>query len=223
MIPIRVWVTGLLLLLAVVVVVTRGRIAAASVNVPDPVVDDVLTDGKGRSTIVLAGGCFWGVEEIYQHVKGVTDVVSGYAGGSARTATYESVSTGTSGHAESVKVTYDPATITLGQILKVFFSVAHDPTQLNRQGPDVGSQYRSAIFYVNERQQRIAGAYIDQLAAAHVFRRPIVTEVTPLHGFFDAEGEHQDFAARNPFHRYIVLVDKPKFDEFRARFPALYR
>jgi peptide-methionine (S)-S-oxide reductase len=173
--------------------------------------------------VVLAGGCFWGVEEVFQHVRGVTDAVSGYSGGSARTANYEMVSTGTSGHAESVKITYDRSAITLGRLLTVFFSVVLDPTQRNRQGPDVGPQYRSAVFFANERQQQLAKAYIDQLEAAHVFRGAIATQVVPLAGFYEAEQDHQDFAAKNPFHRYIVFVDKPKVDDLRKEFPALYK
>jgi peptide-methionine (S)-S-oxide reductase len=219
----RLLVVGLLASLLVLMLVWRGRAAAEAVTLPDPVVDDALDSARGRSTVVLAGGCFWGIEEVFQHVKGVTDAVSGYSGGTARTASYDAVSTGTSGHAESVKVTYDPATITLGQILKVFFSVAHDPTQRNRQGADIGTQYRSAIFYASERQQRVAKAYVDQLTAAHAFRKPIVTELVPLSGFYDAEAEHQDFAARNPYHQYIVLVDKPKVAELRKEFPTFYR
>jgi peptide-methionine (S)-S-oxide reductase len=172
---------------------------------------------------VLAGGCFWGIEEVFQHVRGVTDAVSGYSGGSAKTASYETVSTGTSGHAESVKITYDPSKVTLGQLLKVFFSVAHDPTLLNRQGPDVGPQYRSAIFFAGERQQQVVKSYIDQLNAAHVFARPIATQVVPLNGFYAAEEEHQDFARKNPSYPYIVIHDKPKVEDLKRELPALYR
>ena len=194
---------------------------AAGVQLPDPAIDDMPAPGKS-ATVVLAGGCFWGIEEVFQHVKGVTDAVSGYSGGSKRTAHYEDVETGTTGHAESVRVTYDPKTITLGRLLKVFFSVAHDPTQRDRQGPDVGPQYRSVIFYASERQQEIARAYIEQLHAANAFRSPIATQVVPLAGFYEAEPEHQDYAARNPQSRYILLIDKPKIDDLRDRFPALY-
>lgn len=203
--------------------VEGGKAAAPPVKLPTATLDDTTTTSPGKSTIVLAGGCFWGVEEVFQHVKGVVDAVSGYSGGSSKTANYDLVSAGTSGHAESVKITYDPAKITLGQIFKVFFSVAHDPTQLNRQGPDVGPQYRSAIFYSNERQEQIAKAYIRQLEAAHVYGKKIVTQVVPLSGFYNAEEEHQDFAAKNPFHRYIVFVDKPKVDDLRTEFPSLYK
>jgi peptide-methionine (S)-S-oxide reductase len=208
-----------------VVVLAGGSVvlSAAGRKLPDPAVDDTLSAKGVANTIVLAGGCFWGVEEVFQHVRGVTDAVSGYSGGSARTATYDLVSTGTSGHAESVKLTYDPSTITLGQILKVFFSVVHDPTELDRQGPDVGPQYRSAIFYGNQRQQQIAKAYIDQLAAAHAYRSEIVTQVVPLIAFYRAEEDHQDFADKHPTHRYIVLVDMPKVADLHVTFPALYR
>src|SRR5262245_21569590 len=198
-----------------------ARDAAAAVNLPDAAMDDKLAGGKGQ-TLVVAGGCFWGVEEVFQHVRGVTAAVSGYSGGSARNADYELVSTGTTGHAESVKITYDPAKISIGQLLKVFFSVVHDPTETNRQAPDVGTQYRSVIFFANERQQQIARAYIDQLTKAHVFPRAIATQLVPLNSFYDAEEYHQDFAARNPTHPYIVQVDKPKFDDFKHTFPQLY-
>jgi peptide-methionine (S)-S-oxide reductase len=197
--------------------------ATAAAKLPDPSLDDLPGGSKGSSTLVLAGGCFWGVEEVFQHVRGVVDAVSGYSGGAAKTANYEMVSTGSSGHAESVKVTYDPAKVTLGQLLKVFFSVAHDPTLLNRQGPDVGSQYRSAIFVSNERQQQVVKSYIDQLNAAHVFAKPIVTQIVRLNGFYAAEEEHQDFARKNPFYPYIVINDKPKVEALKREFPALYR
>lgn len=219
----RVCVACVLLGFVLLVGMEVGKAAAPPVKLPTATLDDTTTTSPGKSTIVLAGGCFWGVEEVFQHVKGVVDAVSGYSGGSSKTAHYDLVSTGTSGHAESVKITYDPAKITLGQIFKVFFSVVHDPTQLNRQGPDVGPQYRSAIFYSNERQQQVARAYIQQLESAHVFKGKIVTQLVPLSGFYDAEAEHQDFAERNPFHRYIVFVDKPKVDDLHKEFPALYK
>ncbi|HKE88165.1 MAG TPA: peptide-methionine (S)-S-oxide reductase MsrA [Vicinamibacterales bacterium] len=195
--------------------------AVAAVKLPDPAMDDPLASGKSQ-TLVLAGGCFWGVEEVFRHVRGVTSAVSGYSGGSARNAEYELVSTGTTGHAESVKITYDPGKVSLGQLLKVFFSVVHDPTQINRQGPDIGPQYRSAIFYGTERQQQVSKAYIDQLAAAHVFPKAIATQLVSLNGFYEAEAYHQDFAARNPTHPYIMQVDKPKFEDFKKSFPQLY-
>jgi peptide-methionine (S)-S-oxide reductase len=183
---------------------------------PDPIVDAARAGQAGQRQAVLAGGCFWCVEAVYKDLTGVTSVKSGYAGGSADTADYETVSTGTTNHAESVEVLYDPSRLSYGQILKVFFSIAHDPTQLNRQGPDPGRQYRSAIFYVDDEQKRIAEAYIDQLNKAHVFDRPIVTEVVPLEAFYEAETYHQDYAARNPLNPYIVFNAQPKVRKLRA-------
>ena len=183
---------------------------------PDPIVDSALADKSGQSRAILAGGCFWCVEAVYLNLKGVSSVKSGYAGGSAETADYETVSTGTTNHAESVEVAYDPSRISYGQILKVFFSIAHDPTQLNRQGPDSGRQYRSAIFYVDDEQKRIAEAYIDQLNTARVFDTRIVTEVVPLDAFFQAETYHQNYAARNPSSPYIVVNAQPKVRKVRA-------
>jgi peptide-methionine (S)-S-oxide reductase len=197
--------------------------STAGVRVPDPALDDTPATAKGNATLVLAGGCFWGIEEVYQHVRGVVDAVSGYAGGSVRTASYDMVSTGTSGHAEAVKITYDPSKVTLGTLLKVFFSVAHDPTLLNRQGPDVGPQYRSAIFYSGDRQQQLVKSYIDQLNSARVFKSPIVTQLVPLTAFYKAEEEHQDYAVKNPSNRYILINDKPKVDDLKREFPALYK
>ena len=183
---------------------------------PDPVVDAALADKAGQSRAILAGGCFWCVEAVYKNLDGVTSVKSGYAGGTADTADYETVSSGTTDHAESVEVVYDPTRITYGQILKVFFSIAHDPTQLNRQGPDTGRQYRSAIFYEDDEQKRLADAYIGQLNKAHVFDRPIVTEVVPLEAFFQAETYHQDYAARNSLNPYIVMNAQPKVRKLRS-------
>jgi peptide-methionine (S)-S-oxide reductase len=183
---------------------------------PDPVVDAALADKSEQSRAILAGGCFWCVEAVYKNLDGVTSVKSGYAGGTADSADYETVSSGTTNHAESVEVGYDPSRITYGQILKVFFSIAHDPTQLNRQGPDTGRQYRSAIFYADDEQKRLANAYIDQLNKAHVFDRPIVTEVVPLEAFFEAETYHQDYAARNPLNPYIVINAQPKVRKLRS-------
>jgi peptide-methionine (S)-S-oxide reductase len=183
---------------------------------PDPIVDSALADKPGQSRAVLAGGCFWCVEAVYLNLKGVSSVKSGYVGGSAETADYETVSTGTTNHAESVEVVYDPSRITYGQILKVFFSIAHDPTQLNRQGPDTGRQYRSAIFYGDDEQRRIAEAYIDQLNKARVFDTRIVTEVVLLEAFFQAETYHQNYAARNPSSPYIVVNAQPKVRKVRA-------
>jgi peptide-methionine (S)-S-oxide reductase len=183
---------------------------------PDPTADAKPADKAGQSRAILAGGCFWCVEAVYKNLDGVTSVKSGYAGGTADTADYETVSTGTTDHAESVEVLYDPSRITFGQILKVFFSIAHDPTQLNRQGPDTGRQYRSAIFYADDEQKRIADAYIDQLNRAQVFDRPIVTEVVPLEAFFLAETYHQDYAARNPLNPYIVFNAQPKVRKLQS-------
>lgn len=178
--------------------------------------------GAGEEMAVFAGGCFWGVQAVFQRVKGVRRAVSGYAGGSANSAHYEVVSSGTTGHAESVQVTYDTEQISYAELLKVFFSVAHDPTQLNRQGPDVGPQYRSAIFYVNEAQRQVALTYITQLDAAKTFPRPIVTQIVPLTGFYPAEAYHQDYLDRHPNEPYIVFNDWPKIANLRKQFPTLY-
>lgn len=196
---------------------------AQTVQLPDPAVDAPLAKAKGQQTAVLAGGCFWGIQLVYQHVKGVTSATSGYSGGSANNADYKLVSTGTTGHAESVKITYDPSQISYGQLLKIYFSVAHDPTQLNRQGPDVGTQYRSAVFYTDAEQQRIAQAYIDQLQSTKVYSQPIVTKVVPLSAFYPAEEYHQDYATRHPREPYIMFNDLPKLANFKVTFPALYR
>jgi peptide-methionine (S)-S-oxide reductase len=173
-------------------------------------------------TAVLAGGCFWGVEAVFEHTKGVLDVVSGYAGGPAASADYNTVSGGRTRHAESVRITFDPAAITYDQLLKIFFSVVHDPTQLDRQGPDVGPQYRSAVFYANAEQQRAVRAYIAELTSAKMFKGPIVTEVSPFEGFFPAEQEHQDFVAKNPDHPYVVYHDLPKLARLRKEFASIY-
>ncbi len=174
-------------------------------------------------TAVLAGGCFWGVDAVFKHVRGVSNVLSGYAGGSAATAQYEVVSTGTTGHAESVKITYDPSQISYAQLLRIFFSVAHDPTELNWQGPDTGSQYRSAIFYADAAQRQTALAYIEQLTTAKVFPAPIVTQVVPLQGFYPAEAYHQDFLARHPNYPYIVYNDLPKLRALQEKFAGVYK
>ncbi len=201
--------------------------AAQAATLPDPVIDEVVrvTDAKSvkaEESIVVAGGCFWGVQNVFQHVKGVTSAVSGYAGGKADTAQYEIVSTGQTGHAESVKVTYDPAQVSLGKILKVFFAVAHDPTELNRQGPDHGTQYRSAIFYSNDEQKKIAGAYIGQLDKAKVFSDAIVTKLEPVTAFYPAEGYHQDYAKLHPMNPYILINDLPKAKALQANYPELW-
>jgi peptide-methionine (S)-S-oxide reductase len=197
--------------------------AAGELIFPDPSVDSLLAAKKGSQTAVVAGGCFWGVQEVFQHVKGVKNATSGYSGGAVASPTYEQVSTGETGHAESVKITFDPAQISYGQLLKLFFSVVHDPTQLNRQGPDIGSQYRSVIFYANDEQKRIAEAYISQLEQAKLFPRPIVTQVMPLKSFYDAESYHQDYAKFHPDDPYIVRNDAPKVGQLREQFPNLYK
>ena len=179
--------------------------------------------GPHTETAVLAGGCFWGMDEVFEHVQGVTNVVSGYAGGSATTAHYDEVSTGTTGHAESVQITYDPKLISYRRLLDVYFTVAHDPTQLNRQAPDEGTQYRSAIFYRGDVQRREALAAIGDLTKAHRFTAPIVTQVVPLRGFYAAEAYHQHFAERNPNYPYIVFVDAPKISTLREKFPELVK
>jgi peptide-methionine (S)-S-oxide reductase len=189
---------------------------------PDPAADIPLAKAHGSATAVFAGGCFWGVEAVFENVKGVTDAVSGYSGGGLPSPTYEQVSSGSTGHAESVRVTYDPSQVTYGQLLKVFFAVAHDPTQLNRQGPDTGTQYRSAIFYASPEQQRVAQAYIAQLKAAKSFNRPIVTEVAPLKAFYAAEGYHQNYLVQHPNQPYIVINDLPKLAALKETLPQLY-
>lgn len=196
---------------------------ASDTRIPDPALDAALAHSKGEQTAVLAGGCFWGIEAVFEHVKGVTDVRSGYSGGSPTTADYRKVGTGKTGHAESVRVTYDPSQISYGQLLKVFFSVAHDPTELNRQGPDTGTQYRSAIFYASEEQKRIAQAYVEQLNHAKVFPRSIVTEISALQSFTEAEAYHQDYLVNHPNEPYIVINDLPKVENLCKQFPALYR
>src|SRR3954466_6909376 len=175
-----------------------NKASASVITIPDPAVDEPLRNTSAKQTVVLAGGCFWGVEAVFEHVKGVTDVRSGFAGGKG-SASYEEVSTGNTGYAESVEITYDPSKITYGKLLKVFFAVAHDPTEVNRQGPDTGTQYRSAIFYSDDSQLRIARAYIEQLDGAKIFRRRIATQVTPIERFYEAEAYHQDYAARHPY------------------------
>ena len=220
--------TKLLLFSAVSIVVIAMLIScrttkASATTIPDPVLDAPLASAKSSQTAVLAGGCFWGVEAVFEHVKGVTDVRSGYSGGSAATAQYEKVGMGRTGHAEAVQVTYDPSQISYGQLLKVFFSVAHDPTELNRQGPDVGTQYRSAIFYANDEQKRIAKAYIDQLNKAKVFPEPIVTQVAALQAFHEAEAYHQNYLVQHPDQPYIVINDLPKLDNLKKHLPELYK
>jgi peptide-methionine (S)-S-oxide reductase len=190
--------------------------------IPPPSVEEPASQAKSE-TAVLAGGCFWGVQGVFQHVKGVSRAVSGYAGGRKNTANYETVSLGTSGHAESVQVVFDPRQISYGGLLQVFFSVAHDPTQLNRQGPDFGTQYRSTIFPASPEQERVARAYIAQLNDARAFESKIVTTIEMDRAFYEAEDYHQDFLTRNPTHRYIVVNDLPKIEELKRVFPGLYR
>jgi peptide-methionine (S)-S-oxide reductase len=191
--------------------------------VPPPAFDEPAASGAASETAVLAGGCFWGVQAVFQHVKGVKQAVSGYAGGTRETAEYETVGTGRTGHAESVQITFDPRQISYGRILQIYFSVAHDPTQLNRQGPDHGTQYRSDVFAMSEVQRRVAEQYVAQLGQAGVFPRPIVTRIDPFSGFYPAEGYHQDFATLNPDHPYIVFNDRPKVENLKRLFPDLYR
>jgi peptide-methionine (S)-S-oxide reductase len=196
--------------------------AASRTPIPSATMDVALASTPAKQTAVFAGGCFWGTQAVFERVKGVISTTAGYAGGSAATATYDQVTTETTRHAESVEVVYDPSRITYGQLLRIFFSVAHDPTQLNRQGPDVGSSYRSAIFYVNDDQRRIATAYIAQLDKARVFPARIVTQVTPLKGFYRAEDYHQDYALHHPNNPYIQVCDRPKIDALRQQFPELF-
>lgn len=198
-------------------------LAAWSESLPTPQADEHVAAGKGNETAVLSGGCFWGIQAVFQHVKGVVNVTSGYSGGEAKTAHYELVSDGDTGHAESVKITYDPAQITYGQLLRVFFSVAHDPTELNRQGPDEGTQYRSAIFYNSDQQKKIAEDYIAQLAKSGKIRGKIKTQVVPLKGFYPAEDYHQDYYEHHPNSAYIIFNDKPKVAALKSEFPDLYR
>jgi peptide-methionine (S)-S-oxide reductase len=215
-----------LLALAVFAALAACNLAGAHskpVALPDPKVDAPRAAGTHEATAVFAGGCFWGVEAVFDHVRGVREAISGYAGGQPRTADYDTVSTGSTGHAESVKVVYDPSQVSYGQLLKVYFSVAHDPTQLNRQSPDVGTQYRSEIFTTTPEQARIAKAYIAQLTGAKVFPAPIVTRVEPLRGFYPAEAYHQDYLAHHPDQPYIVYNDAPKLVALKQLFPALYR
>jgi peptide-methionine (S)-S-oxide reductase len=212
---------------AAVALIFAARAAAGPAtvaNLPDPTLDQPIATAPGQASIVFAGGCFWGVQAVFQHVKGVVSATSGYAGGTTGgNVSYDEVSTGTTGHAESVRVVYDTSKVSLGQLLKVFFSVAHDPTELNRQGPDVGTQYRSAIFYSNDAQRDVVKSYIAQLTAAKAFGRPIVTEVAPLKAFHEAESYHQDYFNRHPNQPYIVINDKPKVEALRTQFAELWK
>jgi peptide-methionine (S)-S-oxide reductase len=205
--------------LALLTIAALAAVAAASARAGD----NAPQSAGPQQTAVFAGGCFWGVDAVFKHVKGVSRVVSGYAGGRALTAEYEVVSTGTTGHAESVQVTYDPSQVSYNDLLKVFFNAAHDPTELNRQGPDSGTQYRSAIFFTNAEQKKIADDYIAQLDHAKAFPEPIVTQVVPLKGFYPAEAYHQNYLERHPDNPYIVINDLPKLDLLREKFPELYK
>jgi peptide-methionine (S)-S-oxide reductase len=214
---------GLLLTFVVAFLGVGGLHAAEQATVvPAPALDNPQAPGP-LQTAVLSGGCFWGTQGVFEHVKGVRKVLAGYSGGDRSTASYETVSTGTTGHAESIQIQFDPAEISYGEILRVFFSVAHDPTQLNRQGPDQGTQYRSSIFYADPTQEKIARAYIAQLQDAHTFSRPIVTRVDPLKGFYAAEGYHQDYLFHNPNQPYIVFNDLPKIANLKRVLPDMYQ
>ena len=223
------WKISLLRLAAIVGAMAAGAVlwhaplfgAEAPVIIAPPLVDNPKADGPAQ-TAVLSAGCFWGVQGVFEHVRGVKNVIAGYAGGERSTAQYETVNSGTTGHAESVRITFDPAAISYGQILQIAFSVVHDPTQLNRQAPDVGTQYRSAIFYADENQKRIAESYIAQLDQSHAYARPIVTRVDPLKGFYPAEEYHQDYLIHNPTQPYIAMYDVPKIQNFKRTFPELY-
>lgn len=211
----------LTLFLSIIAVIVSCK-AATNPPIPAAKMDVPLASHAGKEKAVFAGGCFWGTQTVFERVKGVTETTVGYSGGSANTATYDQVTTETTGHAESVEVIYDPSKITYGQLLRIFFSVAHDPTQLNRQGPDVGTSYRSAIFYVNEEQKKIASAYIEQLNQARIFPKPIVTEVTPLKGFYRGEDYHQDYALKHPENPYILVCDRPKIEALQQQFPEYF-
>jgi len=212
---------AIVLPLAATLPLTRVQASSEPVKIEAPKLDAAAADGL--QTAVIAGGCFWGVQAVFQHVKGVLDATSGYAGGAADTAKYDLVSSGDTGHAESVRVTFDPAQVSFGQLLRVFFSVAHDPTELNRQGPDAGTQYRSALFFADPAQKRIADAYIAQLDRAKLFHGRIVTEVAPLKAFYPAEAYHQSYATRHPNDPYIVINDAPKVAHLRQLFPEMHR
>ena len=220
---VRNWIAGLLLAgLAVALFgLTFNRTASAAGALPAPSVDEPAV--KGSEKVVFAGGCFWGIQAVFEHVKGVTKATSGYSGGHVTNPAYEDVSSGETGHAESVEVIFDPSQVTFGQLLQIFFSVAHDPTELNYQGPDEGTQYRSAIFFETPDQERIAKAYVAQLTAAKAFRHPIVTEITPFSAFYRAEQYHQDFAKNNSTYPYIVINDAPKVSNLKKEFPSLYK
>lgn len=222
-----------LLILAVVAASTYGAIyissaassssSTAAAAFPNPATDISTASAETEQTAVFAGGCFWGMEGVFEHVKGVSEVLTGYAGGSADSAHYADVSSGITEHAESIKITYDPSQISYGQLLKIYFAVAHDPTQLNHQGPDAGTQYRSAIFFANNEQKQVAQTYINQLNKAHIFDSSIVTQLAPLTNFYAAEDYHQNFIKRNPYNPYVVIHDLPQIAQLREQFPELYQ
>lgn len=222
-----------LLILAVVAASTYGAIyvssaassssSTAAAAFPNPATDISTASAETEQTAVFAGGCFWGMEGVFEHVKGVSEVLTGYAGGSADSAHYADVSSGITEHAESIKITYDPSQISYGQLLKIYFAVAHDPTQLNHQGPDAGTQYRSAIFFANNEQKQVAQTYINQLNQAHIFDSSIVTQLAPLTNFYAAEDYHQNFIKRNPYNPYVVIHDLPQIAQLREQFPELYQ
>jgi peptide-methionine (S)-S-oxide reductase len=216
--PVRILFLGLIL--AVGGAAYRAR--AANAAVPAPASDEPKAATSGSEKAVVAGGCFWGIQAVFQHVKGVKSATSGYSGGTVKNPDYETVSSGSTGHAESVEIVYDPSKVTYGELLRVFFSVALDPTELNRQGPDEGTQYRSVIFYTNDEQKKIAEAYIAQLDAAKVYSKPIVTQVQPLQAFYQAEGYHQNYAKLHPNDPYIMFNDAPKVDDLKKEFPQMY-
>ncbi|MBG1266362.1 peptide-methionine (S)-S-oxide reductase MsrA [Nostoc sp. WHI] len=196
---------------------------ASRVILPAPAIDISTSIPKGKQTAVFGGGCYWGMEGVFEHVKGVSDVVSGFSGGGAKTADYALVSSGFTNHAESVQITYDPAQISYSQLLKIYFLVAHDPTQLNRQGPDSGKQYRSVIFFANDEQKRVTQDYINQLNKAHVFQKEIVTELAPLKGFYQAAEFHQNYIEHYPNNPYVVVNDLPKLAKLQVKFPNMYK
>jgi peptide-methionine (S)-S-oxide reductase len=212
-------------LVAALLFTTRGISGSTPTltSLPDPALDQPVATAKGEQTIVFAGGCFWGVQAVFQHVKGVVSATSGYAGGTVASPSYDHVSSGATGHAESVKIVFDSSQVSLGQLLKVFFSVAHDPTELNRQGPDVGTQYRSAVFYTTEAQRQVVQAYIGQLTKAKAFSAPIVTQVAPLKAFYEAEAYHQNYYNLHPNQPYIVINDRPKVEALKTQFAQLWR
>lgn len=219
------WMQRSLVLPVLVILSSSCQANAASVNrqIPKPQVDTPAAEAAGKEVAVLAGGCFWGMQGMFEHVRGVVKVVAGYSGGDAASAHYDMVSTETTGHAESVEITFDPKQISYGQLLQLFFSVAHDPTQLNRQGPDSGTSYRSEIFFSSPTQERIARAYVRQLTEANVFSSPIVTKIEPLKAFYPAEGYHQDYLIHHPDQPYIAFNDLPKIASLKRVYPALYR